>query len=147
MAIASQKFDFKQSNKKVNVSVKHLSQFGLLVVACLLFAYLLQGELRGLSLSEPPSDYSAAHDVDVVMYGASWCGYCAKARRYMDRHAITYIEHDIDTSIDGRREYKDLGGKAVPLFQIGGQVLKGYRPERIAQLVEEKRLSVSEHKY
>lgn len=113
-----------------------------LVLFSLGFVYLLQKELR--NLREPPTDYSAAHEVDVLMYGASWCGYCAKARKMMDAKGITYFEYDIDKSQEGRRQFKDLGGKGVPLFQIGGTVVKGYSPTEVVSLVEAKHLKLGE---
>ena len=125
----------------MNVSVRHLSLIAMLVLACLGFVYLLQAELR--TIRKPATDYSAMHDVDVLMYGASWCGYCAKARKVMDDQGITYFEYDIEGSKEGRRQYKELGGKGVPLFQIGGKVLKGYRPAEIVRLVDRKHMKLS----
>jgi len=97
------------------------------------------------SQRKPPTDYSAHYNVDVLMYGAVWCGYCAKARRYMDSKGITYYEHDIDKPGEGREQYDDLGGKGVPLFQVGGEVMRGYSPGGLQKLVNEKRLRVSEN--
>ncbi|MCP3931969.1 MAG: hypothetical protein GY705_23085 [Bacteroidetes bacterium] len=71
------------------------------------------------------------------MYGTSWCGYCAKARKLLDDHNITYFEYDIEASKEGYNQHKDLGGRGVPVFQIGGKVLKGYNPQRLLQLVDE----------
>ncbi|MCP4274300.1 MAG: glutaredoxin family protein [Gammaproteobacteria bacterium] len=70
------------------------------------------------------------------MYGTSWCGYCAKARKLLDEHGITYFEYDIESSTEGYNQHKDLGGRGVPVFQIGGKVLKGYNPGKILQLVD-----------
>ncbi len=70
------------------------------------------------------------------MYGTSWCGYCAKARKLLDDHNITYFEYDSEVSEEGYRQYRDLGGRGIPVFKIGGKVLKGYKPKRILQLVD-----------
>ena len=107
-----------------------------------MFIYQKQRELSAFLFT--PVDYSAAHDVDVLMYGTSWCGYCAKARKLLDDHDITYFEYDIESSREGLSQYKDLGGRGVPVFQIGGEVLKGYNPARILQLVGEVNLEISE---
>ena len=43
---------------------------------------------------------------EVIMYGASWCGYCRKAREYFTDKGISYREYDIETTSKGRRDYK-----------------------------------------
>lgn len=65
------------------------------------------------------------------MYGTSWCGYCAKARKLLKKHDITYFEYDIEKSEEGHRQFKALGGRGIPLFQINGEVVKGYAPDKI----------------
>lgn len=65
-------------------------------------------------------------DHEVVMYGASWCGYCAKARRYFADNGIRYTEHDVETSDEGRRGFAELGGGGIPVIVIDGTVLRGY---------------------
>lgn len=32
----------------------------------------------------------------IIMYGTSWCGDCRRARTIFDKHAISYVEIDID---------------------------------------------------
>lgn len=125
----------------MNVSVKHLIQLVALVFVVVAFVYQLNKELR--VFGEPPVDYSAAHEVDVLMYGASWCGYCAKARKFMERKGITFIEYDIEATAEARQQFEELGGRGVPLFQIGGKVLKGYSPDELERLVSDKRLQLT----
>jgi len=113
-----------------------------LIFITILFAYQKREEIA--VFVEPysdslfaPTDYSANHEVDVLMYGTSWCGYCAKARKLLDEQGITYYEYDIESSEEGYRQYKDLGGAGVPVFQIGGKVVKGYNPSRVLKLVDD----------
>ncbi|MES9943328.1 MAG: glutaredoxin family protein [Candidatus Thiodiazotropha sp.] len=62
----------------------------------------------------------------VVMYSTKRCGYCKKARRYFKRNAIPYVEYDVETSQKGRRDYKKLGGRGVPIILVGKQRLNGF---------------------
>jgi mycoredoxin len=119
-----------------------LKKYIIIFILTLFFLYQKQEGIGAFLFT--PTDYSAAHDVDVLMYGTSWCGYCAKARKLLDDHDITYFEYDIESSQDGFSQYEDLGGRGVPVFQIGGKVLKGYNPARILQLVDELYLEMSE---
>ena len=101
----------------------------------LLFVYQNRDDVRGIFYSPP--DYAIAHDVQVIMYGTSWCGYCAKTRALLEEHDISYFEYDIENSSEGYDQFIDLGGRGVPVLQIGGKVVKGYNPSRILELVNE----------
>ena len=82
----------------------------------------------------PPPDYSAAHDGKVILYATSWCGYCKKVRELLSENNIDYFEYDVEDSEEGRKQFKRLGGKGVPVLLINGEVLKGYNPSQILKL-------------
>lgn len=62
----------------------------------------------------------------VVMYSASWCGYCKKARRYFIAKGIAFTEYDIERNKSARRQYKKLGAKAVPVILYKGRRMNGF---------------------
>lgn len=70
----------------------------------------------------------------VVMYGASWCGYCKRARRYFAAHGIAYTEYDVETSEKGQADYQKLGAQGVPVILVGRQRLNGFSEEAFAAL-------------
>ncbi|MES2817796.1 MAG: glutaredoxin family protein [Pseudomonadota bacterium] len=70
----------------------------------------------------------------VIMYGASWCGYCAQARKYFAAQHIAYIEYDIDKQPHARQRYDALGGQGVPLILIGDKRLSGFSVESFQAL-------------
>lgn len=62
----------------------------------------------------------------VVMYSASWCGYCKKARRYFIAKGLPFAEYDIERNKSARRQYKKLGAKAVPVILYKGRRMNGF---------------------
>jgi len=112
-----------------------LNKYIFFFVVTLLFIYQKQDSIRDFFYTPP--DYAAVHEVDVIMYGTSWCGFCAKTRLLLDEHDITYFEYDIEASQEGYKQFVDLGGRGVPVLQIGGEVVKGYNPSRIVALISE----------
>lgn len=74
----------------------------------------------------------------VVLYATSWCGYCQKTRELLQSHGIEYIEFDVEKSSKGASEFKQLGGRGVPVLLIGGEVIKGYNPDAVLRLAKEK---------
>lgn len=63
---------------------------------------------------------------EVVIYSASWCPVCKKAKKYFRKKCIAYTEYDIEKSAKGKRDYKKLGAKGVPVIIVRGQRLNGF---------------------
>ena len=74
-------------------------------------------------------------DAQVVLYATSWCGYCKATRELLGQLGVSYKEFDIETSQQGKQEYKGLNGSGVPLLLINGEVVRGYNPSKIKELI------------
>lgn len=63
----------------------------------------------------------------VVLFSATWCGYCTRAKAYLAAKAIGFREIDIDTQ-DGMANFAQAGGAGggVPLLVAGGQSVRGF---------------------
>ncbi len=62
----------------------------------------------------------------VVLYSASWCGYCKAAKAYLGARGIAYREIDVDTE-SGQAAYAQAGGgNGIPLLVAGGQRVQGF---------------------
>ncbi len=62
----------------------------------------------------------------VVMYSADWCGVCKKAKKYFRANNIPFKDYDIDKSSKGKKDYKKLGAKGVPVILVGKKRLNGF---------------------
>ena len=62
----------------------------------------------------------------VVMYSASWCGVCKKAKRYFAEKGIKYTEYDVENNAEAKLAFKKLGGKGVPIILVGRQRMNGF---------------------
>ena len=74
----------------------------------------------------PISANSPTTDNNVVLYGADWCGYCKKAKRYFRAKNIAFREDDVEKSSKGRKDYKKMGGGGVPIILVGNKRLNGF---------------------
>jgi glutaredoxin len=54
----------------------------------------------------------------VIMYSASWCGACKKAKNYFNRKGIRFTEYDIEKSARAKRQFAQLGAKGVPVIIV-----------------------------
>jgi glutaredoxin len=62
---------------------------------------------------------------EVVLYMATWCGYCKAAKAYLAQKSIAYRELDIDTPA-GKTAFTQIGGRGVPVLLAQGQRINGF---------------------
>jgi len=67
----------------------------------------------------------------VVIYTTRRCGYCKKAKAWFSRKGIVYREYDVENTNKGRRDYKKLGGRGVPIILVGDQRLNGFSEDQL----------------
>ena len=63
---------------------------------------------------------------DVILYSATWCGYCTKARAHLDGQGIDYELRDVDNDAIGRELREKTGRGGVPVLDFSGEILRGY---------------------
>lgn len=73
------------------------------------------------------------HAKTVVMLSASWCGYCRRARAFMQDEGIAHCEYDVETSAQGRRDYAAMPVKIVPVIKAGDDTLIGFNRDELMQ--------------
>ncbi|MBU5636271.1 DUF4124 domain-containing protein [Geomonas sp. Red69] len=72
----------------------------------------------------------------VELYVTSWCGYCKKARAYLDSKGVPYVAYDIEKDAAADRRHKELGGRGVPLIIIGSNKISGFSAQAIDHYLE-----------
>lgn len=73
---------------------------------------------------------------NLVIYTTPTCGYCTAAKAHMGRRGIPYIERDVTTSESYEREFRQKGGRGVPLIVAGSRTLSGYSAESLEELLK-----------
>ena len=62
----------------------------------------------------------------VVMYGADWCGYCARARKLLEAKGVAFEEIDTDLVPGARQEARARSGRStIPQIFVGDQSIGG----------------------
>lgn len=72
----------------------------------------------------------------VELYVTSWCGYCKKARAYLDSKGVPYVAYDIEKDSAANQRHKELGGNGVPLIIIGSNKISGFSTQAIDRYLE-----------
>lgn len=94
--------------------------------AVLQYRKRLEERIRTRRMEAPPSEQP-------VLFTAVWCGYCRKAKSWLEGHGIAYREYDIDTETGMSMLIQIGGSHSVPLLAWQGQKLRGYAASQYAQ--------------
>ena len=105
-------------------------------VLLLALAFIAASHRWELELLFDPIEGQGLSRQDVVLYATRWCGYCAKARSYLQTAGVAFTEVDIEASAAGLAAYRALGGRGVPLLQIRGHTIHGFDTGAIRQALE-----------
>jgi glutaredoxin len=70
----------------------------------------------------------------LIMYSTTWCGVCKRAKKYFQKNSIAFTEYDVEKSSKGKRDYKKMNGKGVPIFLIGKKRLNGFDTTKFNQI-------------
>jgi glutaredoxin len=72
----------------------------------------------------------------VILYSTRWCGVCKRAKRFLIENRIPFEEYDVEKSPQGRRDFKRLKGKGVPIILIGDRRLNGFSAADFASVYQ-----------
>lgn len=77
-----------------------------------------------------------AMEHEVIVYTTSWCGWCRKTLAYLTQQGVPFENRDIEAEEMWRDELLEkTGGTSIPVVEIDGQIVRGYDPQRMAQLL------------
>ncbi len=80
-------------------------------------------------------------NINVIMYMTAWCGYCRKAREYLQSLNVNLVEYNVEKDANRRAEMlrKSGGSTGVPLIDVEGIIIRGYNQRAINDAVEKRR--------
>jgi glutaredoxin len=79
---------------------------------------------------------TARADGEVVVYTTKWCGWCRKTLAWLDQRGVDYVNKDIESDDRYRSELVEKTGRtSIPVVEIDGELIRGYDPGRMAQLL------------
>ena len=102
-------------------------------------------DLKINSISGPPvvsaftgstASKSAASAAKVKIYSATWCGYCKRAKAYLQARGTPFEDLDVEHSAQGHAEYRTLGARGVPVILVGDQRMDGYSQDTLAGMLK-----------
>lgn len=67
--------------------------------------------------------------MELLVYSSPWCPDCRIAKRFLEKHQISYSEINIEETPGAAEEVvRQTGKRAIPQFVIDGKWVQPYRP-------------------
>jgi glutaredoxin len=86
----------------------------------------------------PPTDGS------VVVYSATWCGFCKKAKAWLTQNHVPFVERDVEKTpgaqaeLDGKLKSAGVAGGGIPVIDWAGTLVVGFDVASLQRLLREK---------
>ena len=75
-------------------------------------------------------------DKKVVIYSTPTWPYCKRAKEYLSRKGISYIEHNVAQDRDAAKEMIQKSGQmGVPVIIVDGKVIVGFNQAQLDKLL------------
>lgn len=105
--------------------------FGAAAVAVLLALVLFASSAPTVASTQVAN----VDEAKVIMYGTQSCHYCKKLKKYLSKQNIPFYEYDIEKSSKAMAEFRKMNGRGTPLVIVNNNILYGYQPDRILELL------------
>jgi glutaredoxin len=75
----------------------------------------------------------------VIVYGTSWCGACAQARKYLSAKNIPFLDKDIEKdeaaaqALARKMKRAGVNYRGVPVIDVKGHLMEGFDPRAVEQ--------------
>jgi len=75
-------------------------------------------------------------DKKVVIYSTPTCPYCKRAKEYLSRKGIPYVDYDVARDTDKAKEMIEKSGQmAVPVIVVDSEIVVGFNQARLDELL------------
>ncbi len=85
----------------------------------------------------------SSYQVPVVLFSTPWCPYCKQAKAFMDETGINYTECDLEDSELAQQRYHEIQGQVVPTFVIEDEIIEGFDPHVLMDVMAQKQPELS----
>ena len=72
---------------------------------------------------------------NVIVFSSNTCGYCTMAKDYLSEKGVAYVEKNVSTDIEARKELMSKGFMGVPVIYVGDEVIQGFNKAKLDELL------------
>lgn len=77
----------------------------------------------------------------VIIYSATWCGFCHAVKQYLDKLSVSYEVRDIESDPKFAIEAIEKSGqRGIPVVDIDGDIIVGFDRPKIDESLKSKKI-------
>ncbi len=73
--------------------------------------------------------------MEVKVYSSNTCTYCKMVKEYLNDKGVEFIEMNISTDPEARKDLISKGFMGVPVVYVGDEVIQGFDKKRLDELL------------
>lgn len=73
--------------------------------------------------------------MEVKVYTSNTCSYCHMVKEYLEEKGVEYVEKNVSTDSEARKELIANGFMGVPVVYIGDEVIQGFDKKKLDELL------------
>ncbi len=67
----------------------------------------------------------------ITLYSTRDCAHCRQLKGWLKQQAVPFREFDIERNARAFKDFQRLGGRGVPLLQVGEHVIRGFDARKL----------------
>lgn len=71
----------------------------------------------------------------VDIFTSSTCQYCHEAKEFFKKNNVDFVEHNITTDVEARKDLMKKGYRAVPVIVIDDEYIVGFDQNKVAGIL------------
>jgi glutaredoxin 3 len=76
------------------------------------------------------------NNVSVTVYSTRTCPYCTMAKDWLTQNGVPFVEFDVSSNNEAAHDMVAKSGQmGVPVIDIGGSIVVGFRPDVFERLL------------
>lgn len=73
--------------------------------------------------------------MNATIYTTNSCIYCTKAKNYLSKKEIKYVEKNVQEDSMAREELLSMGYRTVPVILLGEEEIVGFDKDKIDKII------------
>lgn len=72
---------------------------------------------------------------NIVVYSSDSCTYCVQAKKFLKENNIEFVEKNVSTDMEARRDLMSKGHMGVPVIYVDDVEIVGFDKNKLVELL------------